>query len=89
MLSTAVNIAGFKVLLAAGAPGAAAGPIYTDNVPSSEACTALLVDLAGWNGSQELPGCDTLEPDRSKCPHITMTGTPGQFKASASGAWQN
>jgi hypothetical protein len=70
---------------------------FSPQVVTTPACIEVLLadaqgsttEDSGWNGSQEVSGCDQLKPDRAKCPLITMKGKPGHFDASASGAWQN
>eukprot|EP01043_Picozoa_sp_COSAG02_P016780 COSAG02_NODE_745_length_17738_cov_18.178241_7_plen_306_part_00 len=70
---------------------------FSPQVVTTPACIEVLLadaqgsttEDSGWNGSQEVSGCDQLKPDRAKCPLITMKGEPGHFDASASGAWQN
>jgi hypothetical protein len=65
------------------------GIAFDPDPPTSAACIEVLANEEGWNGSQENPACEVQEPDRAHCPLITVRGTAGHFKASATGAWQN
>ena len=69
---------------------------FNPDLVTTAACIEVLLadaqgstDDSGWNGSQEVAGCDQMKPDRKSCPLITIKGEPGHFEASASGAWQN
>eukprot|EP01048_Picozoa_sp_COSAG05_P022843 COSAG05_NODE_4716_length_1399_cov_8.837784_1_plen_331_part_00 len=63
-----------------------AAAVFNPHPLTSAACIEVLAAKEGWNGSQERPECRSSP---ATCPLITVKGTPGHFKASATGAWQN